>query len=196
MHIKKLPPVAYLHNRYTYNPETGDLISNLSNTIITSKTRNGYCRVCIMKNNKKQYYLAHRIIWKMVTGEEIADGYVIDHINQNRFDNRICNLRLATIQENAYNCKREKESASGELGIYKEQGRYRVRLRVDNKLKSFGMYDTIAEARIARVEAEKKYCGEFAPHLCNNVHSDIIFNFDYELLSLLNKINENNEFFG
>ena len=46
-----------------------------------------------------QQYLAHRVIWYMATGEDPGDMEV-DHINWNRSDNRLCNLRLATHAQN------------------------------------------------------------------------------------------------
>ena len=47
-------------------------------------------------------FFAHRLAWIYIYGE-IPDGLVIDHINGIRSDNRICNLRTATYQQNADN---------------------------------------------------------------------------------------------
>lgn len=68
-------------------------------------------------------YLAHRIIWMMHNDEPLAQEQPLDHINGLKTDNRIGNLRLATIQTNNMNkmddgicptCMDELQEESGE----------------------------------------------------------------------------------
>ena len=64
-------------------------------------TKNGYVRVCLKcTDGKKREFLWHRVIWYMFNGE-IPDGYQINHINEIKTDNRLCNLELATPKENS-----------------------------------------------------------------------------------------------
>ncbi|HRI99390.1 MAG TPA: HNH endonuclease signature motif containing protein [Hyphomonas sp.] len=68
---------------------------------------------CGVLNGKRVY--AHRIIWKMVHG---VDPRVIDHINGDKLDNRIHNLRSVTHQENLRNTRRDrKNNTSGHVGV-------------------------------------------------------------------------------
>jgi hypothetical protein len=69
--------------------------------------------VYIKINNK--IYSAHRLAW-LFTNKAYPEN-MIDHINGNRSDNRICNLREATRVENAYNQKKQKNNTSGVKGV-------------------------------------------------------------------------------
>jgi hypothetical protein len=86
----------------------------------------------------------------------------VDHRNGNTLDNRRCNLRPATHQENMRNMRRTVTSASGVRGVHRNKDRWIARLTVDGKGLCFGTYDTIAEAAAARRKAEREYFGEFA----------------------------------
>ena len=70
---------------------------------IGRKDRNGYlsCMIRAEGGKQKRYYV-HRFIWECYNGL-IPDGFVIDHCNDIRYDNRLCNLQLVTQQGN---CKK------------------------------------------------------------------------------------------
>ncbi len=61
-------------------------------------------------------FLVHRLIYEHVHGP-IPDGMVIDHINRDKKDNRIENLRLATISTNSHNSSLRKDSTTGVKGV-------------------------------------------------------------------------------
>ena len=63
----------------------------------------------------------HRIIWTIVFGE-IEDGYVIDHIDGNPFNNKIDNLRSIPSGENARNSKKRKDNKTGVTGVVFREG--------------------------------------------------------------------------
>lgn len=71
-------------------------------------------RLCLPSGHQ----FAHRFIWEAFNGP-IPEGMDIDHINGNRADNRLVNLRLATRVENSLNRQRaNRNSASGVRGVY------------------------------------------------------------------------------
>jgi hypothetical protein len=79
-----------------------------------NKRKDGYKEIKV--NNKR--YLNHRIIWKMHYGD-ILEGKQIDHINGNRSDNRIENLRLVTNGQNQLNSVLKSSNKLGIKGVYK-----------------------------------------------------------------------------
>ena len=103
-------------------------------------------------------YKAHRLAWLYVNGE--FPKTLIDHINGNRDDNRISNLRLATDKLNGRNrTKLNKNNKSGYAGVswHPQLKRWWARIRVDGKNKSLGTYHDPAEAHKAYLDGKKKY---------------------------------------
>lgn len=76
-------------------------------------TMDGYYSVTM----GRQQYLIHRVVWEINFGP-IAEGLCIDHIDGNRLNNRIENLRLVTKAENARNAKYRPENKSGIKGVF------------------------------------------------------------------------------
>lgn len=72
----------------------------------------GYSQVKI----KHKLNLCHRIIWELHNGE-IPEGMFIDHLDGDRLNNNINNLRLTTRQGNARNCVKRKDNTSGVTGV-------------------------------------------------------------------------------
>lgn len=95
----------------------------------------------------------HRMIWEMLKGP-IPEGLVIDHINQDKTDNRIENLRCVTYGENNANCGTRAHNASGAKYIHKckKSGRYAFLY----KGRSHGRHDTLEQAIKARDEFLKE----------------------------------------
>lgn len=63
------------------------------------KSYNGYYRVTLYVDGKPHRYLVHRLIWFVFNGD-IPEGYQINHINEDKSDNRLENLCLMTPKEN------------------------------------------------------------------------------------------------
>lgn len=93
--------------------------------------------------NGKQYY-AHRLAWLIIFG---VDAKLIDHINGDKQDNRICNLRNVSHIENGQNqFKAQKDSKSGYLGVTKIGDKYQARIVVNGKRVSLGYFNSPQEA--------------------------------------------------
>ena len=82
-------------------------------------------------------YKAHRVIWKMVYG---SDPHYIDHINGDRTDNRISNLRSVTKAQNNRNKRLRSDNKSGVTGVhwYNPRNKWRVDVRYNGKTKHIG----------------------------------------------------------
>jgi hypothetical protein len=99
----------------------------------------------------------HRVAWLLVYKEWPSNH--VDHINGNRSDNRIENLRVATNQENSKNSKRHKGNTSGVTGVYwsKRANKWQAYICVDGKQTYLGVFKYLEDAERARKDAEVKY---------------------------------------
>ena len=85
---------------------------------------------------------------------DIKNGYVCDHINRDKLDNRKCNLRIVNATINGLNRSLAKNNTSGYTGIFiRDNGKYGARLGD----KYIGTFNTLLEARYARLMEERKY---------------------------------------
>ena len=121
---------------------------------------NGYREIEI--NDKK--YKAHRLAWLYVYGE--MPKKLIDHVDGNRSNNKISNLREATYQTNNENYKTPKTNKSGVKNVswYKNINKWVVSISIRKTKKTVGYYDDLELAELVAVEARNKYRGEFANH--------------------------------
>lgn len=119
----------------------------------TQLTKDGYLASTIL--GKK--YFAHRIIWLMYHGQ--MPDMQIDHVNGIKTDNRICNLRHVSNQENAKNASLSKRNTSGYTGVsfVKKTGKWLASIKSDGKNIYIGTFDTKLQAVDARKQAEIKY---------------------------------------
>lgn len=88
-----------------------------------------------------------------------------DHINRDPLDNRRCNLRPATQAENTRNQSLRKNNTSGVIGVawVKKEEIWIARIGIDHKKIYLGSFINKDDAIRARLNAEAKYFGEFAP---------------------------------
>ena len=110
-------------------------------------------RWCI--NFKGRKYLRSRVVW-MIHNGEIPEGFEIDHIDHDRLNDRIENLRLVTRSENAKNLSMRADNTSGVTGVTfcKRDQTWQAKINVKGKTVSLGHFKNEHEAIKARKEAE------------------------------------------
>jgi len=115
----------------------------------------------IIINNKKCY--CHRLVWIYHNGD-IPIGMQIDHINRNKTDNRIENLRLSTPRNNCLNKTKQSRNTSGYKGVswYKRDKKYRATIKHNCKNIHLGYFDTPELAHAAYIDAATKLHKDFA----------------------------------
>ena len=125
--------------------------------IAGSLSPRGYRRIKLMGHQ----YGAHRLAWLHVHGRWPADQ--IDHINGDRADNCIANLREATHIENLrHRGGAPRNSKTGARCVWATGNRFRAHVRINGHKSYLGYFDTIGEADAAAVAARKHVYGEFA----------------------------------
>lgn len=149
-----------LKELFNYDPEAG-IFTRARNVgrrvkagdVLQSMDCEGYLRVGI---GRKGYKL-HRLAWLYVYG--YLPEMDVDHINGVKHDNRIANLRLATLSENMQNRKTAQvNNASGYLGVHwhKRTSKFRANIQYNGKVKYIGRFDTAEEASVAYIAAKRQ----------------------------------------
>ena len=146
--------------RFYYIPETGILTNRIGRS---SRSKAGDVPGYIGRNGYQQIYVdgkiyyAHRLIWLHVHGAFPPEQ--IDHINGDRTDNRIENLRAVNNQENHRNERKSKNNTSGATGVFwaAKISKWRGQIRIGKKNIHLGVFDNWFDAVCARKSAEKKY---------------------------------------
>lgn len=165
---KKLS-AEYVRSILDYDPKTGHLHWRPRNTFsIGWNTRwvgavagflvKGHLQIQIDGAN----YYAHRLAWLHFYGTWPLEQ--IDHINRDRRDNRINNLRLANHAENCRNKGMQRNNTSGYTGVSFEhqRGLWRARITRDKKALFDAFFETAEEASVAREAALESVHGRFA----------------------------------
>lgn len=117
----------------------------------------GYRTIHIDGKNYKQ----HRVIFLYY------HGYLpkaLDHIDRDKLNNNIDNLRPSTRNGNNHNVGISKANTSGYKGVYwhKPRKKWRAMIKINRKQITLGRFNTKEEAALAYNKAAKKYHGEFA----------------------------------
>lgn len=115
-------------------------------------SRQGYA-VRALPGRKKQ--IMHRMLL------DAPEGVLVDHINGDKADNRRCNLRLCTTQQNGQN--RHRVSGSSRFkGVSWDRGKWRATICVGQRQRSLGRYPTEIEAAAAYDRASRELFGQYA----------------------------------
>lgn len=153
-----------LRSRFRYDLETGlfhyreSVPPKVIGDVAGGSDR--YCRITI----DGQKYSAHRLAWLYVYGEWPSRD--IDHIDGNKMNNAISNLRLATHGQNMANCpSAQKNNKSGYRGVsFHNSGWFQAFLKVNKTRKYLGTFKTAEEAHEAYRRAHVEAFGEFSPY--------------------------------
>ena len=134
-----------------------------TNTILKQRfDKNGYKRVNLYdKNRKILTKRTHRLVIEAFK-ENVDNKPNVDHIDNNKLNNNINNLRFATHIENSRNRSIPINNTSSVKGVCKSGNKWRAYICIDGIRMSLGFFDNIEDAKLARITAVKKAFGEFA----------------------------------
>lgn len=146
----------YVLSRFSYDAETGALwwrIGQFAGRPAGTRNINGAMQVRL----HGVLYLTHRLIWFIAYGK--WPDQQIDHINGDRGDNRLCNLRDVSQSVNMQNLRRAvRGSRLGVLGVRQLRcGRFQALITVGGKPRGLGGFATPEEAHAAYIAAKRKF---------------------------------------
>lgn len=156
-------PVETIKELLCYDPESGTFTWRVSGrrgkptagVIAGCKEPRGYVQIRIMK----RLYWAHRLAWAYVNGAWPVGE--VDHLDGDKGNNRIANLRDGSKASNMQNLRVALRSnkSSGLLGAHwsARLQRWKASITVDGRSKHLGVFDSASEAHQAYVSAKRIY---------------------------------------
>lgn len=133
-----------------YDPETGKLHSRRTGReVFTNTHHSGYKKGAVKSNT----YTAHRVCMAIYLGAW-PDGEV-DHINGDRADNRLANLRVVTKSQNQRNAKKRKDNTAGHVGLtLRPNGKWQAYISHSGKRQHIGTFSSKSDAINARIKQQ------------------------------------------
>jgi len=139
-----------IRDRFYYSSEDGLLYRD--GILVGTKCYRGYLKLTFLKKE----YLVHRLCWFLYHG---VWPNVIDHINHDKTDNRISNIRNVTHRANNMNQSLRKSNELGLSGVYwcNTKKNFRAQIRVDGKKTNLGSFGVLLDAAAVIIKARSKY---------------------------------------
>jgi hypothetical protein len=155
-----LPPLGYVQEHLRYDPDTGlfwwrkpKLGRSLFEPAGCSKKSHQYGRIKIKEN----IYIMHRIAWFLYYKQD-PGPLQIDHIDRDKKNNKISNLRLVTNQQNCFNVGTRSNSTSGVTGVcwHKNKKKWQAYGQLSRSQQYLGTFDSKDDAIAARAAWEQE----------------------------------------
>ena len=139
-----------------YDDKFADRVQRMS----WQRSTHGYARHAWHEDGRVRWVSMHRLVWAWEHGWENVPRY-IDHINGDRMDNRLENLRPATLSLNAHNIRRKRPRAEDlPQGVSRSRkssvNPYAAMICHGNRTIHLGVFATVEEAKVAYDEAKRK----------------------------------------
>ncbi len=116
----------------------------------------GYYRVSLHKNGKQKSLRIHRLVWDHF-GDSKRNGRIlqVDHINNDKSNNRIDNLQLLSTRENVSKHYLRTDKSSKYVGVcwHKNNNNWTAVIHINGKQKHLGCFKTEYEAHLAYQKA-------------------------------------------
>lgn len=157
---KPLPERDLVSRVLSYNPETGVFTWLVDMSRIAKKgdtagyiSERGYRRICV----GGKLYMAHRLAL-LVSGVDVGDSDEVDHIDHDKLNNRLANLRVVGREGNNRNAARRKDNSSGVTGVQKMTNcdLWKARIGIGGGKDKWRLFRTMEEAVACRREWERE----------------------------------------
>ena len=146
---------------FSYDSDTGLLTwrtGQRAGAVAGTRVAPGYIRITI----DREIYSAHRLVWVYVHGRWPREH--IDHINGQRDDNRLLNLREASHAQNCQNAMRRRDNSSGHKGVswHRQRQKWQAQIAANGRRWHLGTFETAEEAGAAYRSAAIRLHGKFS----------------------------------
>lgn len=147
--------------RLDYDPETGFFVWKADGRVFRrgdvagSLNNQGYWTIGLMGKRRS----AHRLAWMHFYRE--VPRLCVDHIDGNRANNSIKNLRIATRRQNNMNMKVKSTTGFKGVSHHKLTGKFQAAIKIDGKNHHLGLFHTAYDAHVAYVSAAKLLFGQY-----------------------------------
>lgn len=161
-----MPSLTDLQATYAIDPASPSGLSRIKTARgpngkvgpVVSIGTDGYYRMQF----KHQFYRTNRVIYFMHAGSDPAE-LLVDHIDGNKLNNSVENLRTCTVQENLWNAKRRSNKSDGlPKGIIRYGNSYAIKVSIGGDGPIIKIFDSLSAAIQYVDQIRKRYHGEFA----------------------------------
>lgn len=162
--FKPLPPLEYVREKLFYNALTGELHWNstkrahLLGKNAGSLNSDGYR---VINFGARGQFFAHRLAWLLSYGAQPEEE--IDHIDGNRLNNALVNLRMAGRIDQCRNRNVQRNNSVGLKGVRRRGNKWQARIHIHGQSKCLGVFTTPEAAYAAYSEAARHHFRDFAP---------------------------------
>ena len=156
--VESMIEPSSLLDLFLYDADSGLLYWKKSMKLAGTKRKDGRMQVQVFG----RVFLSHRIVWAIHHGS--WPSFFVDHIDMDKMNNKISNLREATKEENSRNTKKKKTNTSGLKGVsfHRLSGKWRADINLGMKQVSLGLFCSKEDAYAAYCKASKDYHGDFS----------------------------------
>ena len=142
--------------------DLGNVRKDKTGRILKGVDTNGYLRVCLYKHNKQHYTSIHRLIAEAFLLNP-DNKKCVDHVDNNKHNNNLINLRYATLAQNQHNRLINTNNTSGTKGVYwcKRNNTWKAQININGKRINLGSFVNKEDAVNIRIQRAKNEFGEF-----------------------------------
>lgn len=131
-------------SNFTIDSETGEVVNTKTGKILKQSIANGYKQLCLSQDGRRKHFFIHQLIAMTFINENYDTNiHQIDHINHDKLDNSIENLRIVSSRNNHNN--RINQSIHG-VGVKKRYNGYEAYIQLKGKITYLGTFETAEEA--------------------------------------------------
>jgi hypothetical protein len=157
----------------------GNVRNDTTRLILQPIISTNYYIVNLYRDNKKKSFHIHRLV-ALTFIQNPENKKCVDHIDNNKLNNNVNNLRWATITENNRNKVLSSRNTSGVKGVMwlQKRKKWKAQVKIDGKSKHLGYFDNLEDAKKARQNEANRIFGDFTNACEKIIHINVNININ------------------